>query len=333
MNGLDPSPQPLINGRRKQSQLHARSQSKSSNWTQDNSIVLITGVVFIICVLASLLIVLYIKRKLRQRYLQDPERALMAKTICLDDALIPSAPSSTYYIPDFLTLAEADQLLQKVESVPLPTWRHLSHRRLQAHPSPLTPSNTLLAASLPPWLQNPVIPQLLQIPITKDTPGSIKNIFSDSPHQAPNHCLINEYTPGQGIPPHEDGAAYHPVVATVSLGAPIVLDVYRKPAAGESLDAKPAYRILQEPGSLLISTGEMYTKHLHGIVEVEVDKDLHGGQGGVVNWEMLGSEWKERFEEERGEWKRETRVSLTFRDVLKVKSLGKGLGFMSKGKK
>ncbi|KAL8782286.1 MAG: hypothetical protein Q9213_005521 [Squamulea squamosa] len=226
-----------------------------------------------------------------------------------------------------------ERLSNPIHNVPLPTWRHLSHRRLQAHPSPLTPSNTLLAAVLPQWLQEPIIPRLLSIPTINDTSDESNNIFSDSPHKAPNHCLINEYTPGQGIHPHEDGAAYHPVVATISLGAPIVLDVYRKPESGESLGSRPAYRILQEPGSLLISTGEMYTEHLHGIAEVEADEDLHGGDNGVVNWAMLGAEWKEKFEKEGGKWKRETRVSSTFRDVVKVKSLGKGLGFLSAGRK
>ncbi len=228
------------------------------------------------------------------------------------------------------------QSTTQINSVPVPTWRHLSHRRLQAHPSPLTPSNTLLAAPLPPWLQNPIIPRLLSIPITNSTPeksSSDNNIFTDSPHKTPNHCLINEYTPGHGIHPHEDGAAYHPIVATVSLGAPIVLDVYRKPAAGEALDSNPAYRILQEPGSLLISTAVMYTEHLHGIAEVDVDENLHGGDGGVANWEMLSPGLKERIEADRGRQRRETRVSLTFRDVVKVKSLGKSLGFLSAARK
>lgn len=166
-------------------------------------------------------------------------------------------------------------------------------------------------------------------------------MFSGAPHGSPNHCLINEYTPGQGIHPHEDGGAYYPVVATVSLGAPIVLDVYRKASsASETVDymgdgwrREPVCRILQEPGSLLISTGEMYTGFLHGIAEVEVDEGLRDGEGGVVNWDLLGGEWRGRFEEAGGEWKRETRVSLTFRDVIKVKSLGKGLGFLAQGKK
>lgn len=84
---------------------------------------------------------------------------------------------------------------------------------------------------------------------------------------------------------------------------------------------------------MLISAGEMYTGYLHGIAEVEVDEELWDGEGGVVNWGMVGEEWRGRFEGGGGRWRREMRVSLTFRDVVRVKSLGKGLGFLSSGGK
>ncbi len=132
--------------------------------------------------------------------------------------------------------------------------------------------------------------------------------------------LVNEYLPGQGILPHEDGAAYYPVVVTVSLGAPIVLNVCSKQ------EKYPEWRILQERRSLLITTGELYEKYLHGIEGVEADENLGDGESGVCNWELLGDQGE--FVE--GRRKRETRVSLTFRDVLKVKKLGKGLGFLGK---
>ncbi|SCV73259.1 BQ2448_7184 [Microbotryum intermedium] len=38
-----------------------------------------------------------------------------------------------------------------------------------------------------------------------------------------NHCLVNEYLPGQGILPHTDGPAYAPLVTTLSLGSHTVL--------------------------------------------------------------------------------------------------------------
>ena len=34
----------------------------------------------------------------------------------------------------------------------------------------------------------------------------------------PNHILLNEYLPGQGIIPHIDGDLFYPTIATVSLG-------------------------------------------------------------------------------------------------------------------
>ncbi|MCJ1244179.1 hypothetical protein MMC30_001377 [Trapelia coarctata] len=243
----------------------------------------------------------------------------------LSEAAITSLPDSAYYIPNFITQAEEEVILEKVliNSAPRPTWRHLSHRRLQAYPSTLTPQNTLLAAPLPTWLSDPVITRLLAIPVS-NTPEK-SHIFSDSPHQAPNHVLVNEYAPGQGIFPHEDGSAYHPVVATVSLGSHIVLDIYaKKPDESGEREEKHRWRILQEPRSLLITTGALYRDHLHGIAETDVDEDLN--EKGVVNWDLVGG--REDFED--GTKKRETRVSLTFRDVLKVKKLGKGLGFLGK---
>ena len=128
--------------------------------------------------------------------------------------------------------------------------------------------------------------------------------------------LINEYHPGEGILPHEDGAAYHPIVATVSLGAPIVFDIHPKE------DKEKKWRILQERRSLLVTMEEVYEQCMHGIEGLQMDKELSE----VCNWDLLGD--KEQFE--GGESKRETRVSLTFRDVIRMKKLGKGFEFLGK---
>lgn len=148
------------------------------------------------------------------------------------------------------------------------------------------------------------------------------NIFHTSPHGAPNHCLINEYLPGQGIHAHEDGDAYHPVVATVSLGSHTVLDIKTKKndVTGENLGEVPGWRVLQEPRSLLITTRELYTGCLHGISEVKIDEDL--GDKIIANWNLLG----DRTPFAGGQAARKPRVSLTFRDVIRVKKLGKAFG-------
>lgn len=113
--------------------------------------------------------------------------------------------------------------------------------------------------------------------------------------------------------PHEDGAAYAPLTATVSLGSHAVLDVYEKGGEGRR------WRVLQEGRSLLVTRGRGYEETLHGIAEVGVDEGL--GVGTVANWEMLGEPGLfEGGRKERGE-----RVSLTCRDVVKVSNIGSKL--------
>ncbi|KAJ4304681.1 hypothetical protein N0V90_000208 [Kalmusia sp. IMI 367209] len=230
---------------------------------------------------------------------------------------IASLPPEFYYIPNFITAEEEASILQKI---PAQRWVTLSHRRLQAHPSTLTKTNTLLAAPLPSYLVSPIVERFKHL-----------GIFEGTPHSQPNHVLINEYRRGEGIMPHEDGSAYAPVVATVSLGASICLEITRKPPPSES-DSKPSdadpvqeereleyavpTKILQEPRSLLITTGPAYKDLLHGIAAVEVDEEL--GETTVANWGLLGE--KSVFEGSGGRNERGTRVSLTYRDVLKVSS-------------
>ncbi|KAF8543944.1 hypothetical protein BDD12DRAFT_818441 [Trichophaea hybrida] len=158
-----------------------------------------------------------------------------ATTTSLDGYVVKSLPESVHYIPNFISTVEESQLLHEIHSQPKPKWTILKHRRLQTHPSSLTASNVLLAASLPAWLSS-LVPRMRAL-----------GIWDSSPHKAPNHVLINEYNPGEGIMPHEDGGAYYGCVATVSLGAPIVLDIYEKVEGGIRL---PKWRILQEPRRL-----------------------------------------------------------------------------------
>jgi len=110
--------------------------------------------------------------------------------------------------------------------------------------------------------------------------------------------------------PHEDGPAYAAVVATVSLAGSIVLDLYEKRSRQEDVNGEdgkedrtsedierdehgrpiPTWRILQEPGSLLVTTSEAYETLLHGISPIT--RDIGLGPNTVANWELLGG--KER---------------------------------------
>ena len=125
--------------------------------------------------------------------------------------------------------------------------------------------------------------------------------------------------------PHEDGAAYFPVVATVSLGGSLVLGVTEKVdytsadnVKEDRLSGRKSYRILQEPRSLLVTTGSAYTDTLHGIAEITEDVDLNSNT--VGNWDLLGN--VDDIVAKGGRNERTTRISLTYRDVLKVSNIG-----------
>lgn len=118
----------------------------------------------------------------------------------LEQAKVRSLPSSAFYIPDFISEDEERVFLDKIASAPKPRWKQLTHRRLQTWPSDLV-KNALIDAPLPQWLEEPVISRLLSMPITAEEGHA--NIFTASPHQRPNHVLVNEYPPGVGIMPHK----------------------------------------------------------------------------------------------------------------------------------
>lgn len=198
---------------------------------------------------------------------------------------------------------------------------------MQVFPTTLASDGTLPKIALPVWLQQPVVPRLIDL-----------GLFGEE-KQSPNHVLINEYRPGEGILPHEDGPAYAPVVATVSLRAHTILDVYRKPstpdtglsqawqeedaseAAKDDVDRQiPIARILLEPRSLLVTTDDAYTQLLHGISPVKEDGNIQHGD--IVNWDLL--DLKAHFGAACA-LQRETRVSLTYRRVRKVANVERRL--------
>ncbi|KAI0850966.1 hypothetical protein F5Y00DRAFT_231301 [Daldinia vernicosa] len=250
----------------------------------------------------------------------DPTPASLRLPDSLDEVRVTSLPHAAYYISDFITQEEEQAILDKIASAPKPRWKQLSHRRLQSWPSDLV-NNKLMDAPLPIWLSDPIVPRLKSIRLSQE-PDS-PDIFSDSPHQKPNHVLINEYPPGIGIMPHKDGAAYHPVVCTVSLGASLCLNIYKSKDDG-ALDPNPVWKILQEPRSLLITTSDLYTDFLHGIEDITEDIELSNST--IANWELLRSP----KEFANGCNVRKTRTSLTYRDVVKVSKLGGKLGFLQK---
>ncbi|GLB44492.1 putative 2OG-Fe(II) oxygenase superfamily protein [Lyophyllum shimeji] len=239
-----------------------------------------------------------------------------------------------FYIPDYVTLEEEQYLIRKITETPQQKWKQLANRRLQVWGGEITVKNVLLAQEMPPFLRS--YPNIM--PRLQDT-----GVFASSPHRGPNHVILNEYLPGQGIMPHEDGPTYHPVVATISLGSHSVFHYYRyNPAdahspdgtaappreGGRSIDATPVLTLFLEPRSLVISRGPMYTSHLHGIRETSQDRISRGDKNmpptltdlgvQIANWKMLSGQEAKKAMQAGGVLQRGIRYSLTCRDVERV---------------
>jgi len=121
---------------------------------------------------------------------------------------------------------------------------------------------------------------------------------------SPNHVLLNEYQPGQGILPHTDGPRYEHRTATLSLGSDIVIEFTKRltaseigsknkttignespesnhvsgkedvdKGAGVESASAPPIQILLEAGSLLVFDDDAYLNYCHGI-EMDVWRDV-----------------------------------------------------------
>jgi alkylated DNA repair protein alkB family protein 6 len=94
----------------------------------------------------------------------------------------------------------------------------------------------------------------------------------DTPPRLPNHVLINEYQPADGILPHTDGPSYEPCTATLSLGGDVVLRfaprVHRKEDPQARLTTRPtdAHAVyLSGRGSLVVFRDDAYRDYGHAI--------------------------------------------------------------------
>ncbi|KAJ3537121.1 hypothetical protein NM688_g6734 [Phlebia brevispora] len=251
--------------------------------------------------------------------------------------LVPGS-NETFYIPEFITSEEESYLIRKITESSQQKWKNLPNRRLQIWGGELTAKSQLIPQALPSYLTT--FPDI--IGRLRDT-----GAFSRSSHGQPNHIILNEYLPGQGIMPHEDGPSYYPVVATLSLGSHAVFHYYRyKPEdedddppahisdaevpKGRSIDPLPILSVLLEPRSLVITRSELYTAHLHGIDDITEDAFPASSSSvfaGDPRHPRLANESQLRGGEYRqvvaagGTLKRGVRYSLTCRDVERVVNL------------
>uniref|UniRef100_F1LBN1 Alpha-ketoglutarate-dependent dioxygenase ABH6 n=1 Tax=Ascaris suum TaxID=6253 RepID=F1LBN1_ASCSU len=100
--------------------------------------------------------------------------------------IVPEAPPTIRYIRDFITPEEEELFLTEVYAAPKPKWQQLLNRRLQNWGGIVGKKALISDDNIPKWL-NFAIDKLMSLP----------DAFPAS--NRPNHVLINEYQPGQGI--------------------------------------------------------------------------------------------------------------------------------------
>ncbi|XP_073156488.1 alkylated DNA repair protein ALKBH6 homolog isoform X2 [Henckelia pumila] len=252
----------------------------------------------------------------------------------VEEFVVGSVPT-VFYLPDYVTAAEEEQLLNNIHKAPISKWKTLKNRRLQNWGGIVHDKGLL--AQVPPWLEQ----------VTH-------RIYTESKlfPSAINHVLINEYLPDQGIMPHQDGPAYVPVVAILSLGSPVIMnftphqsfknaggttgsynDAVSEPAplrmmnSGESLSEHRPFSVALMPRSLLIFKDAAYSEYLHGIEDSELqpyDKAINVRNGLLGDGHIPTScdlKLVSGSSEDGGGsiiHRTGTRISLTCRVVLKV---------------
>nr|CAD7578426.1 unnamed protein product [Timema californicum] len=216
-------------------------------------------------------------------------------------------PPTVFYVPEFITEEEEKRLIEQVNLAPKPKWTQLAHRRLQNWGGIPHPKG-MIAEKIPDWL------------LTYTRRIETLGLFEG---KSPNHVLINEYLPGQGILPHLDGSLFYPTVSTVSCGSHTVLEFHRPPhsdvvptqsdvSSGHNLPS-----LLVEPRSLLVLQDDLYHKYRHSIAEVTRDTitdqiaNLESCWGRYTIGQCL---------------QRQTRLSLTIRHVPRTSKLQIKLG-------
>ena len=172
-------------------------------------------------------------------------------------------------------------------------WKILKNRKLQMYGG--TPSEKgMILEKMPSWLTD-LIDEMSAI-VDKMGVERYNNSDSTVPTKfiKPNHALINDYEPGQGIMPHKDGPLYNPVILTLSLGS-AEFEHFK-----HDEDKTCRKTVLN---SLIVIFGDMYKRFLHHIEE------------GVINEQCeSGLNFNEKIEIEK-----KRRVSLTLRYVPKVR--------------
>ena len=168
--------------------------------------------------------------------------------------------SDVWHCNGWLSPSEESDLVACIDAQPSHLWTRLKDRKLMhLGGSPAGALGTGIEAEpLPPWAQA-VCKELVRV-----------GVFPAA--APPNHILLNEYEPGQGIDPHKDGVLYMPHVAVISLHSHTTLQFL-----ADTAERSPVASLLLPPRGLLVFGGDAYKLCLHTTTKQKEDDLLRPG--------------------------------------------------------
>ncbi|KAL3915821.1 MAG: hypothetical protein SGPRY_007067 [Prymnesium sp.] len=175
------------------------------------------------------------------------------------------------HVGGWLSEEEEMELLDCVDNSPTHSWTQLRGRRLQQYGGTPLPSEPMKVEALPAWISS-VVARVVDA-----------GVFP--PSLPPNHVLLNEYLPGQGIDPHRDGPLYHPLVAIISMGSHCTFQFVT-----DDLQRQPQESFLLPSRGLFLFEGDAYEKLLHTVPA----KDADVMSNELIRLDLLSSEWTDR---------------------------------------
>lgn len=155
------------------------------------------------------------------------------------------------YVADFLTDEDERSLIAAIDGEPWldDLWRRVQHYVYRYDYKNRSVDSSQKLGALPAWAQ-PVAQRLAA---------------NEYMATVPDQLIVNEYMPGQGIGAHVDAPAFGPVICSVSLGTPCVMDLTE--VRGEGRES-----IVLAPRSLLVLGGEARHRWKHAIPVRESDR-------------------------------------------------------------
>lgn len=212
---------------------------------------------------------------------------------------ILSGVNQIRYIPNVISELDEKSIIEQIQCTPTQRWTKLRNRSLQQWGGKVTINGLVNIESIPQYM-NCCIERVQSM-----------NIFIDNDIQ-PNHVLLNQYLPAQGISPHMDGPLYTPLVTILSLQSTVMLKFYGRLPNGSQLNHH-LYSVLCEPRSLLVFSDDIYCNMWHAIDMSAHDIVDHR----TINRHLLNKSYQVGDTVKRDN----TRYSLTMRHVPVAKSI------------